>query len=435
MNSLDEFLSYLTSLGFDRFTRIFWFFVFFELIRFLLVDFIVLIIAKISYWLNKKRRQEAYHRMMLERPLVSVIIPGKNEGKHIYKLVKSLREQSYTNLEIIVVDDGSDDDTPMIGRDMEKNGFIDLFIRNEFRGGKASAANLALRFTKGKFIVHLDADCSYNFDAIEKIIIPFYEDDRIGGVGGNVMVRNYKTSLVTTLQAIEYYDTISIGRVVASHLGIYRIISGAFGAFRADAMEKIQGWDIGPGLDGDISVKIRKIGYKVKFANQAVCLTSVPDTFKKLMKQRLRWDKSLIRFRVRKHKDVFYPNQHFRFSNFFSFLENITYNIILNIKWYVYFFDMVINFPHQLVFIFLTNFFLYTCTNFIKFIVFSLFRTEKNAGITYFIPYLPLMVLYFGYFLRIVRTVAYFQEFFFKKSYNDPWNPPKTSKHAKELKI
>lgn len=435
MNSIDEFLSYLTSLGFDRFTRIFWFFVFFELIRFLLVDFIVLIIAKISYWLNKKRRQEAYHRMMLERPLVSVIIPGKNEGKHIYKLVKSLREQSYTNLEIIVVDDGSDDDTPMIGRDMEKNGFIDLFIRNEFRGGKASAANLALRFTKGKFIVHLDADCSYNFDAIEKIIIPFYEDDRIGGVGGNVMVRNYKTSLVTTLQAIEYYDTISIGRVVASHLGIYRIISGAFGAFRADAMEKIQGWDIGPGLDGDISVKIRKIGYKVKFANQAVCLTSVPDTFKKLMKQRLRWDKSLIRFRVRKHKDVFYPNQHFRFSNFFSFLENITYNIILNIKWYVYFFDMVINFPHQLVFIFLTNFFLYTCTNFIKFIVFSLFRTEKNAGITYFIPYLPLMVLYFGYFLRIVRTVAYFQEFFFKKSYNDPWNPPKTSKHAKELKI
>lgn len=435
MNSLDEFLSYLTSLGFERFTRIFWFFVFFELIRFLLVDFIVLIIAKISYWLNKKRRQEAYHRMMLERPLVSVIIPGKNEGKHIYKLVNSLREQSYKNLEIIVVDDGSDDDTPMIGRDMEKNGFIDLFIRNEFRGGKASAANLALRFTKGKFIVHLDADCSYNFDAIEKIIIPFYEDDRIGGVGGNVMVRNYKTSLVTTLQAIEYYDTISIGRVVASHLGIYRIISGAFGAFRADAMEKIQGWDIGPGLDGDISVKIRKIGYKVKFANQAVCLTSVPDTFKKLMKQRLRWDKSLIRFRVRKHKDVFYPNQHFRFSNFFSFLENITYNIILNIKWYVYFFDMVINFPHQLVFIFLTNFFLYTCTNFIKFIVFSLFRTEKNAGITYFIPYLPLMVLYFGYFLRIVRTVAYFQEFFFKKSYNDPWNPPKTSKHAKELKI
>ncbi len=435
MNSLDEFLSYLNSLGFARFTRIFWFFVFFELIRFLLVDFIVLIIAKISYWLNKKRRQEAYHRMMLERPLVSVIIPGKNEGKHIYKLVNSLREQSYKNLEIIVVDDGSDDDTPMIGRDMEKNGFIDLFIRNEFRGGKASAANLALRFTKGKFIVHLDADCSYNFDAIEKIIIPFYEDDRIGGVGGNVMVRNYKTSLVTTLQAIEYYDTISIGRVVASHLGIYRIISGAFGAFRADAMEKIQGWDIGPGLDGDISVKIRKIGYKVKFANQAVCLTSVPDTFKKLMKQRLRWDKSLIRFRVRKHKDVFYPNQHFRFSNFFSFLENITYNIILNIKWYVYFFDMVINFPHQLVFIFLTNFFLYTCTNFIKFIVFSLFRTEKNAGITYFIPYLPLMVLYFGYFLRIVRTVAYFQEFFFKKSYNDPWNPPKTSKHAKELKI
>ncbi len=264
-------------------------------------------------------------------------------------------------------------------------------------------------------------------------MIPFYLDAKVGGVGGNVMVRNYKKSLATTLQAIEYYDTISIGRVVASQLGIYRIISGAFGAFRADAMNQIQGWDIGPGLDGDISVKIRKMGYKVKFANDAVCLTNAPDTFRKLAKQRLRWDKSLIRFRVRKHRDVFYPSQHFRFLSFFSFLENITYNIVLNVKWYIYFLDMIFNFPHELTFVITMNFFLYTCTNYFKFLVFSLFRTEKNVGITYFLPYMPLMVIYFGYYLRFVRTVAYIQEIFFKKSYDDPWNPPKTSKHAKEL--
>jgi poly-beta-1,6-N-acetyl-D-glucosamine synthase len=433
MNSIDEFFDYINSLGFERFIRIFWFFVFFELFRYMIVDLVVLTISKILKKLNRKKVKEALYRLNLEQPLVSIIIPGKNEGKHIYKLVKSLREQTYKNVEIIVVDDGSDDDTPTIGRDMERNGFIDKFIRNEFRGGKASAANLALRFTSGKFIVHLDADCSYNSDAILQILLPFYLDSQVGGVGGNVMVRNYKKSLAATLQAIEYYDTISIGRVVASQLGIYRIISGAFGAFRSDAMQQIQGWDIGPGLDGDISVKIRKMGYKVKFASDAVCLTNAPDTFKKLAKQRLRWDKSLIRFRVRKHRDVFYPSQHFQFSNFFSFLENITYNIVLNIKWYFYFFDMIINFPHELPFILTMNFFLYTCTNYFKFLVFSLFRTEKNTAITYFLPYLPLMVIYFGYYLRIVRSIAYIQEIFFKKSYDDPWNPPKTSKHAKEL--
>ncbi len=432
MNSFDDFISFLTSMGFERFIRIFWFFVFFELMRYVVVDLIALLSNQLKQLLTKKKREEAVHRLNVERPLVSVIIPGKNEGKHIYKLVKSLSEQTYKNIEIIVVDDGSNDDTHIIGRDLEKHGFIDKFVRNNIRGGKASAANTALRFTNGKIIVHLDADCSFDSDAIEQILLPFYIDKNVGAVGGNVMIRNYRKSVASTLQAIEYFDTISIGRVVTSHLGIYRIISGAFGAFRADALDKIQGWDIGPGLDGDISVKMRKIGFKVKFAQQAVCLTNGPDTFKKLTKQRLRWDKSLIRFRIRKHRDVFIPNQGFSLSNFFSFSENIIYNLILNLKWYIYFFDMATNFPSQLGYIILTNFFLYTSTNMIKFVLFSLFR-PKREPISYFIPYIPLMVIYFGYYLRVVRTIAYIQELFFKLSYNDPWNPKKTSVHAKEL--
>lgn len=433
ISNIDEFFDYLGALGPEKFVRMFWFFVVFELIRYLLVDLVMLVSDMLKKKVSEKRYEEARYRMLLESPLVSIIIPGKNEGKHLYKLATSLNEQTYSNIEIIVVCDGSDDDTPIIGRDLEKNGFIDKFIRNEFRGGKASAANLALRYTTGKFIVHLDADCSYDRDAIEKIIIPFYEDVEVGAVGGNVMVRNYKESLATTLQAIEYYDTISIGRVVSSHLGIYRIISGAFGAFRADVMEKIKGWDIGPGLDGDITVKIRKMGYKIKFAPDAVCQTSVPNTFRKLAKQRMRWDKSLIRFRIRKHRDVFIPNQHFKLSNFFSFLENVTYNLVLNAKWYVYLIDMLINFPSQLLFVFVTNVFLYTTANYFKFIVFSLFRPQKNAPISYFLLYIPCMVIYFGYFLRLVRTKAYLQEIFFKTSYNDPWNPPKTSIHAKKM--
>jgi cellulose synthase/poly-beta-1,6-N-acetylglucosamine synthase-like glycosyltransferase len=432
MSALDDFISFLTTMGFERFIRIFWFFVFFELLRYLIVDIVALLSNQLKLLLTRKKRTEALYRLRLEQPLVSLIIPGKNEGKHLYKLVMSLREQTYKNIEIIVVDDGSTDDTPIIGKDLQKNGFIDKFIRNNIRGGKASAANTALRFTKGSIIVHLDADCSFDHDAIEQIILPFYIDDRVGAVGGNVMIRNYKESVATTLQAIEYFDTISIGRVVSSHLGIYRIISGAFGAFKTDALQKIQGWDIGPGLDGDISVKMRKLGYKVKFAQEAVCLTSGPNTFKKLAKQRLRWDKSLIRFRIRKHRDVFIPNQGFSLSNFFSFSENIIYNLVLNVKWYIYFFDMINNYPSQLGYIILTNFFLYTTTNFIKFVLFSLFRPRRES-LVYFIPYMPLMVIYFGYFLRIVRTIAYIQELFFKMSYKDPWNPQKTSAHAKEL--
>ncbi|PWH86698.1 glycosyltransferase family 2 protein [Brumimicrobium oceani] len=432
MSTIGEFISYIQALGPAKFLRVFWFFVIFEFFRYFLLDLVGLILHRVSLWVNRKKWKRASEQLKKENPLVSIIVPGKNEGKHIFKLVKSLSEQTYQNYELIIIDDGSDDNTPIICKSLLKNGLIDQFYRNDVRGGKASAANLGLRFTKGKFIIHLDADCSYDNDAVEKIILPFYYDKDIGGVGGNVMVRNYKESLVTTLQAVEYFNSVGIGRIVTSQFGIYRIISGAFGAFRADVMDKIQGWDIGPGLDGDITVKIRKSGYKIHFAPEAVCLTSVPNTFKKLAKQRYRWDKSLIRFRLRKHKDVLFPNQGFSLINFISFFENILYNLILNFKWYFYAIDLVINFPDLLVHIMLTNLFLYTTMGYIKLILFGWFRTRSNAPNYYFLPYIPLMVIYFGYFLRFVRTRAYFMELFFKASYNDPWNPLKTSVHAKE---
>ena len=177
------------------------------------------------------------------------------------------------------------------------------------------------------------------------------------------------------------------------------------------------------------------MGYNIVFEPEAICQTSVPNTFKKLVKQRLRWDKSIIRFRVRKHRDVFYPNQTFRFSNFISSAENIIYNIVLNVKWWFYLGDMIFNYSSLLGFILPFNILLYTVNNFLKFLVFSLFRTRKNAPIIYFVPYLPCMVFYFGFYLRVVRTIAYIQEFFFKKSYDDAWSPAKSSKHAKKLRI
>jgi len=435
MFDFGEFIDYVDAVGPSKLLRVFWFFVIFEFFRYIFIDFVVLISWYISKEYQADRFNDAKNQFRFENPLISIIVPGKNEGKHLYNLVVSLKEQTYQNFEIIVVDDGSDDATPVIGRSLKKNGLIDMFIRNEVRGGKASAANTALRFTKGKFIIHLDADCSYDRDAVEQIIIPFYQDNMVGAVGGNVMVRNYKESLATTLQAIEYYDTMYIGRTVSSHLGIYRVISGAFGAFRKDILDKIEGWDIGPGLDGDISVKIRKIGYKIKFEPEAVCLTSVPNTFKKLSKQRSRWDKSIIRFRMRKHNDVFKPTDNFNLNNFISFVENIFYNVILNIKWYIYIIDIFISFASQLKFIFMANILLYTFSNYLKYLLFYPFRQRQNASFRFLLPYIPLMVIYFGYYLRIVRTIAYFKEFFFKASYKDPWNPVKTSAKAKELGI
>ncbi len=435
MEYLDEFFNYISSVSPSKLVRVFWFFFFFEFVRFFLVDFTTVLLWKITAVFRKKRVKEGRNLFWAEKPLISIIVPGKNEGKHIFKLANSLKEQTYQNFELIVIDDGSDDETKSICNSLKKNGLIDIFLSNDVRGGKASAANLGLRYSSGKYIIHMDADCSYDRDAVENIIVPFYYNEKLGAVGGDVQVRNYRESLCASLQAIEYTDTISIGRISQSQLGIYRIISGAFGAFKKDALDSVGGWDIGPGLDGDITVKVRKMGYEIHFEPTAICQTNVPVTFKALTKQRLRWDKSLIRFRVRKHRDVFYPNESFRISNFVSFVENITYSLVLNFKWYFYLIDMVLNYTSRLVFIIPMNFILYTINNYFKFIVFSLFRERKNVKAEYFMLYMPLMALYFGYYLRLVRTYAYLQELIFRRSYEDSWNPEKSSRQAKSLKL
>lgn len=435
MNFVDDFINFVQFISFGKFFRYFYFFVIFEFLRFFLFELFVLILWRFTKKFRKDKITKAHYEFWTRMPLVSIIVPGKNEGKHIFKLVQSLKQQTYQNFELIIIDDGSDDETERICRSLERNGMIDLFVRNEVRGGKASAANLALRLSKGEFVVHLDADCSYDPDAMENIVKLFYTDPLIGGVGGNVQVRNYKESLVATFQAIEYFDSISIGRISSSELGIYRVISGAFGAFRRDALDKIGGWDVGPGLDGDITVKLRKMGYKVKYEPSAICKTAAPDTFRKLAKQRLRWDKSLVRFRLRKHIDVLLPSKNFSWLNFISFIENIFYNLILNFKWYFYIVDILFNFTSLLPFILLTNLCLYTVNYFLKFVIFSAFRLSQKEPIAYFLPYLPGMVLYFGYFLRFVRTKAYLQELIFKESYNDPWNPPKSSAFAKKMRL
>lgn len=426
---LYDFLNFWQTVGPAKLLRFFWFALIFEFPRYVVFDFISLTAYHISNFFNKGRRERARGYLFSESPLVSVIVPGKNEGENIYKLVRSLREQTYKNIEIIIVDDGSDDDSQQICANLKNNNFIDLYLRSEIRGGKASASNLGLRYSKGKLLLLLDADSSFDRDAIEKILIPFFMDEKIGAIGGNIKVRNIDDSVCTSLQGIEYLKTISVGRAVASFLGIYRTIPGAFGAFRREILQRVGGWDVGPGLDGDITVKIRKLGYKIHFEKDAICFTSVPNTFRKLNKQRMRWYKSLVRFRMRKHKDVYFPTENFIFSNFMSFVENIFFNIILDIKWFIYMADMAYNYPSMIKFILPLNYFIYLTFNILQFIA-MLSLSERWKNDLKLAVYLPLVPFYAGLYMRIVRTTAYFQEIVYRKSYEDPWNPWKVSRKA-----
>lgn len=407
----------------------YWFLFFVEFPRYYLLEIAVTCWYKLRYKKRRKDREVARMQLYMENPLITILAPGKNEGKNIYKLVRSLREQTYSNYEIIIVDDGSDDDTPLICKDLEKAGYIDLFLRADSRGGKASAANLGAYYARGKYIVHLDADSSLDRDALEKILIPFYLDPRIKAVGGAVKVRNAHDSICTAMQALEYLKTIQVGRMVTSKLGLYHIISGAFGAFDVSVLKQVGYWDIGPGLDGDITQKIRKAGHKVCFAEDAICMTNVPVRWDVLFKQRQRWSKSLVRFRLRKHADILLPTKNFSFSNMISNMENIVYDFIFNYIWFVYIVSLIFMHPNRLVEIFAIGYIIRMLFGYIGFIIIQ-WVSERPREERWLAGYVPLSTFYTGYFLRFARLSAHTKEIFNFSSYKDPWNPRKTSEVA-----
>ncbi len=412
----------------------YWFLVFVEFPRYYLLEICIVLWRKLTYRSIRMKRDAARKQLYAEKPLVTILAPGKNEGAHIFTLVQSLREQTYTNYEIIIVDDGSDDNSPLICADLERAGYIDRFIHTNVRGGKASAANLGLRFASGKYVIHLDADTSLDRHAIENILLPFYEGKDVRAVGGAVKVRNADDTICSSLQALEYLKTIQVGRMVTNTLGILHIISGAFGAFDRETLMQVGGWDIGPGLDGDITQKFRKAGYRISFAENAVAMTNVPTSWRALYRQRQRWGKSLVRFRLRKHRDIFMPYGNFSFSNLISNLEGIMYDFVFNFIWVVYVVILILEHPDRIVEVFAVGYIIRFFFNLIAFSIIMLV-SERPSEEKHLIKYVPLSTFYTGYFLRMARLTAHIKEIFFFSSYKDEWNPRKTSEVAQVERI
>lgn len=431
---IDDFFDWINTLTLSSIVDTYWFLFFIELPRYYILEYIVIGSLLFRYKSIQKDKDMARFNLLRENPLVSILVPGKNEGKHIYKLVQTLKEQTYQNYELIVVDDGSDDDTKLICDDLVKAGYLKHYFRLETRGGKAAASNYGANMAKGKYIICLDADSSLDRDAIEKILIPFYMDNRVKAVGGCVKVRNAKDTICTSLQAIEYLKRIQVGRIVTSELGIYHIISGAFGAFDRKVMKEVGFWDIGPGLDGDITQKFRKAGYKVKFASDAICMTNVPTKWFKLYHQRIRWSRSLVRFRIRKHRDILLPNRNWNILNWLSNLESIMYDCVLNFLWVFYIIKLLVTFNTHIIEVMVLGYFIRFCFSQFAFLLIMMV-TERRKEELFLYRYMPLMSPYTGYFLRIARTTAHIQELFFMRSYKDAWNPTKTSRYAQLERI
>jgi len=221
------------------------------------------------------------------QPLVSVLIPAHNEQETIVKTLASMARLEYPNLEVIVAENGSTDETLLRASEFAANDPRVLVMQCEARG-KAGALNEAFAKSRGEVIVVLDADTviSPNFCSA---VVGHFTDASVGAVAGNVKVGN-RRNLLTRLQALEYIFSLSLDRASQAQVGIVSVVPGAAGAFRREAILETGGWpDRTLVEDTDLTVQLHRAGWKIEYEPAAVSLTESPETVGEVVKQRSRW--------------------------------------------------------------------------------------------------------------------------------------------------
>lgn len=221
------------------------------------------------------------------RPTVSVIIPAYNEERVVCRTVRSVLDQGYPGLDVVVVDDGSPDATSDVLRAaFGAHPRVRLFRKPN--GGKASALNFGLERAAGDIVVALDADTIFPPGTIEALVQPL-ADPKVGAVAGNAKVGN-RINLVTRWQAIEYVTSQNIDRRAFSLLNCITVVPGAIGAWRRTVVQALGGFSSDTlAEDQDLTMTVLEKGYRIAYADRAAAYTEAPDTLRGLARQRFRW--------------------------------------------------------------------------------------------------------------------------------------------------
>jgi len=327
MSDLDLSLAFLLGQSTQSLVAIFWYALLFELPRYGLAIVSVGLAQIPARWWSR-RPQCPTIAADQEQARVSVIVVGHNEVSALEACVRSLREQSLGEFELVIVSDGSNDGMARLANRLVREGLADQALSTDLRGGKSGGLNLACAAAKGNIIINVDCDCSYDRHALANIIEPFC-DPAVGAVSGDIVPRNSDESVIARFQEIEYLMTISLGKRLGNAIGQVVCVSGAFGAFRRTAFDQVGGADVGGGEDLDLTLRLRQAGWRIVFAENATCYTDVPAKLWSLIRQRFRWERDSIWIRYRKHLRMMSPRtRRFALAEVFHQWDFLLFSVI-----------------------------------------------------------------------------------------------------------
>lgn len=234
-------------------------------------------------------------------PPVTIIVPAYNEGLVIEPSIRSLLQLDYPAYEILVVDDGSSDDTrervaPLEGR----HGDVTVRLVSKVNGGKASALNTGIALARHDYVLCMDGDSKLEPQVL-RVSMPHFAKDHVAAVAGNVKVINRQSHLAR-FQALEYVQGLNMARRAQGFVRVVNIIPGPIGVFRRSVLQEVGGYERDTyAEDADLTLKILASGYHIVYEDRAIAWTEAPETVNDLIKQRYRWTRGILQA-VRKRK-------------------------------------------------------------------------------------------------------------------------------------
>ncbi len=423
MDALDlpRTLTLMSQLMWQDLVWMFWYLVVFELPRYALAS---IALALAILWNRHRNVPPTPSHPAADKLSISVVIAGHNEATAIRPCLVSLAEQTRRPDEIIVCDDGSTDGTRQVLHTLRREKLIDTALCNQVRCGKAAMANFGMQVAKGDIVINLDADCSFDRDAIATIVGAF-ADPAVGVACGNIGVRNALRSVVAGVQAVEYLISISLGRELLDRLNMIVCASGAFSAYRRQALYRIGIHDPGPGEDFDVTLRLRRAGWRVRFVPESWCMTDVPETLSALVRQRRRWDRDTIRIRLRRFKDTFNPfRRDFRLMETLEQIEFLLFNLLPTLVFPFYIGWLFHTFGTLAGPILVVVAMIYLLLDAICFALAHMIAGRRGYLSTFNLcPYLLVYGMFQGYVMRMVRFYAYVEEWCFRASRRDAYAP------------
>ena len=240
------------------------------------------------------------------RPTVAVVVPAYNEGESVERTIEACLAQDYPPelLQVIVVDDGSTDDTwSRIARMAQANPTrvrVQSLVGNQ---GKRAAMLHGARCTDSEIVVFVDSDSEPAPDGIAKIVQSF-ADRRVGAASGLTHARNPDVNALTRMQAARYLLSFQLLKAAESVVGAVTCCSGCFSAYRRSAIEplldewshqRFLGVACTYGDDRALTNRVIRAGHRSLYHSGAVAVTDVPETWSTFFRQQLRWKKSWVR--------------------------------------------------------------------------------------------------------------------------------------------